>query len=960
MERLDMDLHGLSSEDEAPPHEKDTEYIPESNAGRPPTIALVDSQTKLQMLMDKIDALTHSLNQFQQRQATASNIGKRRHGPEGEDEKDLISADNSIYTVKLTEQPSNIINGTMREYQLEGLNWLLKMNACKVSAILADEMGLGKTLQTISLLAYLILNGETAPSIVLVPKSTLSNWVKEFHFWAPSVQIFEFYGNLEEREQLRPKVPRTNTYNVLLTTYEIAMAEKTVLKGVKWNYVIVDEAHRIKNEKSVLSKIVRLFSTKLKLLITGTPLQNNLHELWSLLNFLMPEIFVSSDDFDQWFDLKNANADNQDYLVRQLHRVLRPFMLRRLKREVESKLPPKNELYVFLGMTKTQRELYKTILTKNIEVINGFGERSQYMNTIMQLRKACNHPYLFEGIEPGPPFVDGDHLIDACMKFKFLDKLIPKLVQGGSKILIFTQMTRLLDILDDFLNMRGYRFCRIDGNTPYLDRESQIDEFQKADSSVNIFILSTRAGGLGINLQSANTVIIYDSDWNPQVDLQAMDRAHRIGQTRTVTVYRFVTEGTVEEKIAERAAKKLKMDHLVIQKGALASQNKAPSAQEMKQILQFGAQQVLKTAHDDIADEDIDTVLQYAQEKTEKINEELTKLEEAFNLKDLSFDGALLYEFEGENYKNVEKEHISLGKRNRKATGSYDTNKNSSAQKKDKSKRGWRALVGGGHPHQFFDDEELDKLDQKEEAWNEYLNTKTKRRTRGEAAADKPLAFTDKDKAYRKELLNEGFANWTKREFNSFITGCEIYGKENFEEIQEEVGTKTLKEVKKYAKAFWEHYASMPNGAELVERIEQGQRDRERLSKIETILGKKRAKIEAGEPIEYPADSEPSHFSREEDEFLLKQLIGKVYGEWDDIKSEIQNLPEFRFNVWFQSKTVEEIEKRCEYLINVLDEESDTPRKKRVIEMDEDGNRTRVEVKPDFQWIITFPKIVLN
>ncbi|CAG9309931.1 unnamed protein product [Blepharisma stoltei] len=960
MARLDMDIQGLSSEDEALPGEKDTEYVPESNAGRPPTIALVDSQTKLQLLMDKIDGLTHSLNQFQQRQNTATNIGKRRHGPEGEDEKDLVSTDSTIYTVKLTEQPKSIVNGVMREYQLEGLNWLLKMNACKVSAILADEMGLGKTLQTISLLSYLILNGETAPSIVLVPKSTLSNWVKEFKHWAPSIQVFEFYGNLEERELLRPKVPRTNTYNVLLTTYEIAMAEKTILKGVKWNYVIVDEAHRIKNEKSVLSKIVRLFSTKLKLLITGTPLQNNLHELWSLLNFLMPEIFVSSDDFDQWFDLKHANSDNQDYLVRQLHRVLRPFMLRRLKREVESKLPPKNELYVFLGMTKTQRELYKTILTKNIEVINGFGERSQYMNTIMQLRKVCNHPYLFEGIEPGPPFVDGDHIIDACMKFKFLDKLIPKLIQNGSKVLIFTQMTRLLDILDDFLNMRGYRFCRIDGNTPYLDRESQIDEFQKADSSINLFILSTRAGGLGINLQSANTVIIYDSDWNPQVDLQAMDRAHRIGQTRTVTVYRFVTEGTVEEKIAERAAKKLKMDHLVIQKGALASQNKAPSAQEMKQILQFGAQQVLKTTGE-IADEDIDTLLQYAQEKTDKLNEELKKLEETFNLKDLSFDGALLYQFEGENYKNVEKEHISLGKRNRKATGAYDMKKSLLAQKKDKSKRGWRALVGGGHPHQFFDDEELDKLDQKEENWNEYLNTKTKRRTRGDAAADKPLAFTDKDKAYRKELLNEGFANWTKREFNSFISGCEIYGKDELDRIQEEVGTKTLKEIKKYSKAFWQHYESMPNGAELVERIEQGQRDRERLSKIEAILGKKRNRIEAGEPLDYPSDPKPTHFSREEDQFLLKQLITRGYGNWDDMKSEIQMVPEFRFNIWFQSKSCDEIEKRCDYLLDILDEESESPRKHRAVEADStDQSRTRIEVNPDFKWIIIFPKIVLT
>lgn len=244
-----------------------------------------------------------------------------------------------------------------------------------------------------------------------------------------------------------------------------------------------------------------------------------------------------------------------------------------------------------------QKQLYKQILTKNFDFINGVSkDKIQLLNILMQLKKVCNHPYLFPNVEPGPPYIDGEHLVENSMKLKILDILLEKMYKEGNKVLIFSQMTTLLNILDDYLRYRGYSYCRIDGalynigSTSSQDREQRIDEFQDPEKQKFIFLLSTRAGGLGINLHAANIVIIYDSDWNPQVDIQAIDRAHRIGQTRSVLIYRFVTDGTVEEKIVERAAKKLKIDHLVIQKGKQV-QNKV-SALEVSNIIQYGASKV--------------------------------------------------------------------------------------------------------------------------------------------------------------------------------------------------------------------------------------------------------------------------------------------------------------------------------------------------------------------------------
>ena len=276
--------------------------------------------------------------------------------------------------------------------------------------------------------------------------------------------------------------------------------------------------------------------------------------------------------------------------------ILRPFLLRRLKSDVEHALLPKIETKLFVGLSHVQREWYTKVLAKDAHALNQIGgaDRVRLLNILMQLRKVCNHPYLFDGAEPGPPFEDGPHLWEASGKMMLLDKLLPKLKAAGSRVLLFSQMTRMLDMFEDYMRLKGYAYCRIDGNTKGIDRDEQMNDFNRPDSDKFIFLLSTRAGGLGVNLQTADIVILYDSDWNPQVDLQAQDRAHRIGQKKQVRVFRFITEGTVEEKIVERAEKKLYLDAVVIQQGRLMEQNKSLSKGELMTMVRFGADEIFR------------------------------------------------------------------------------------------------------------------------------------------------------------------------------------------------------------------------------------------------------------------------------------------------------------------------------------------------------------------------------
>ena len=500
----------------------------------------------------------------------------------------------------------------MRDYQIRGLNWMIALYQSGINGILADEMGLGKTLQTISLVGYMKhFRDQARPHIVIVPKSTQQNWANEFAKWCPTVKVVSLKGNQEERTTFINTVLKDESqWEVLITTYELLLCEASALKKIKWSYLIIDEAHRIKNDQTKLSTIVRQMSSKNRLLITGTPLQNNLHELWALLNFLVPDVFNSDEEFTDLFDADKCLGEDKS-IVTKLHEVLKPFLLRRLKADVEKRLPPKQELKLYVGLSAMQRQLYTKILMKDVDLLNSNQkvEKVRLLNILMQLRKCCNHPYMFDGIEPGPPYTTDRHIVDNCGKMFLLDKLLTRLKQQGSRVLVFVQFKKCLDILEDYCIWQGHDYCRLDGDTAHEDRQNSINEYNAPNSSKFLFMLSTRAGGLGINLMTADVVIIYDSDWNPQADLQAMDRAHRIGQTKTVRVFRLVTDNTVEERIIERAEMKLRLDHVVIQQGRLTDANNKLDKDQMLSMIRHGANYVFASKESDITDKDIDDIL---------------------------------------------------------------------------------------------------------------------------------------------------------------------------------------------------------------------------------------------------------------------------------------------------------------------------------------------------------------
>lgn len=818
---LDSDsVSSISDSESLEESSSDTE-MDQLTVSEPPRLSETGSNTGLASLftngtivLDEEDDVSISSN-FENESDESMNLSDRELEVNGNGKIDKIAStdedDSNVEIVngsKVKDVPIPLLlRGTLRPYQKQGLNWLASLYNNNTNGILADEMGLGKTIQTISLLAYLACeHHKWGPHLIIVPTSVMLNWEMEFKKFAPGFKVLTYYGSPQQRAQKRKGWNKPDAFHVCITSYQLVVQDQQSFKRRRWTYMILDEAHNIKNFRSTRWRALLNFNTENRLLLTGTPLQNNLMELWSLLYFLMPsskvnqampEGFANLDDFQQWFGkpvdriLEQTSAGNSDLIdenerttqkmdeetrntVARLHQVLRPYLLRRLKKDVEKQMPGKYEHIVYCRLSKRQRFLYDDFMSraKTKETLAS-GNFLSIINCLMQLRKVCNHPDLFEvrpivtsfamprsipsyyqstnelvkrlfnkdetvsfqalnldvtGCEnmnyfvcqstgklmTTEPFQDqinklkillvefensdpinyvsyyqrlrreeqaeikeklehvvylnnlrcgrkpiyGESLLrlltvnahdfsdepynkycltlsgrvdkmnDTIEKYSIItpaavaldmkDQLIPistkqrilhevaenkidnpfhkaqvklsiafpdktllqydcgklqklatllqELTSQGHRALIFTQMTKVLDILEQFLNIHGYRYMRLDGATKIEDRQLLTEKFNR-DPKIPVFILSTRSGGLGINLTGADTVIFYDSDWNPAMDKQCQDRCHRIGQVRDVHIYRFVSEYTIESNIIKKANQKRQLDNVVIQEG---------------------------------------------------------------------------------------------------------------------------------------------------------------------------------------------------------------------------------------------------------------------------------------------------------------------------------------------------------------------------------------------------------
>ncbi|KAI9323763.1 SNF2 family N-terminal domain-containing protein [Dichotomocladium elegans] len=907
---------------------------------------------------DKDAALQKVLEEKRQ-EAKAEEGSRRRRKTEKEEDEEILkdeSGESDEQLTVFTESPSYVTGGKLRDYQVQGLNWMVSLYENGINGILADEMGLGKTLQTISFLGYLKhIRGINGPHLVVVPKSTLHNWKNEFNKWTPDFNAFVFHGDKDTRSELIRDRIKPMDFEICITSYEICLLEKSQFKKISWQYIIIDEAHRIKNENSMLSQIMRILESKNRMLITGTPLQNNLHELWALLNFLLPDVFNSSEAFDDWF----AGQDgDQKKVIEQLHKVLRPFLLRRLKSDVEKSLLPKKEVNVYVKMSSMQRKWYQKILEKDIDAINGGSGMSKregktrLLNIVMQLRKCCNHPYLFDGAEPGPPYTTDQHIVDNAGKMIVLDKLLTRLKAKGSRVLLFSQMSRVLDILEDYCWWRGYEYCRIDGQTNQEDRIDAIDEYNKPGSDKFIFLLTTRAGGLGINLTTADIVVLFDSDWNPQVDLQAMDRAHRIGQTKQVYVYRLVTENAIEEKVLERAAQKLRLDQLVIQQGRTQQPQKAPSKDELLNMIQHGAEKIFnegETNDSMTGDDDIDEILRRGEEKTA----ELSKKYENLNIDELrNFTSESAYQWNGEDWSNKRKaggvglSWLGPAKRERKGNYAVDDYYKEVLRisTKTPSTKAPRTKRYACEDFQFFPPR-LQELNEKdtlylrksvgykvppvsEEGDAEEIKQQEKERVEEQRKIDEAEPLTEQEEAERKTLYESGFSNWSKKDFMTFINACARYGRDNLQAIADEIEGKTLDDVKEYSEVFWERYTEIADYERQIAKIERGENELEKMADIQEQLSEKvsRHRVPLQQlKIHYTQPTKGKNYTEEEDRFLLVMLEKYGYGTenvYDHIRREIKESPMFRFDWFLKSRTSQEIARRCNTLIGLVQKEN--------------------------------------
>merc|ERR1711871_1174432 len=588
---------------------------------------------------------------------------------------------------EIIKQPEQL-TATLHEHQINGISWMVSMFNKGMSMILGDQMGLGKTIQSIGFISYLkYTQKQQGPYLVVMPLSVLSNWMSEFEKFCPRLKVIRFHGPKGERNRIKTEeINDLENFDVLLTTYEMLVSESNFFKRrFVWASIIVDEGHRLKNEKSQLSDKLKSVPAICRVILTGTPLQNNLRELWALLHFLQPDIFTAAtaEKFEEGFDLAKGKIDQS--ILRKARQLLSIFMLRRLKENIDIKLPSKKEVTILVPLTSTQKEWYKRLLcgldegttetvmsakTDNIssststdslaaendesgnpnkkqrvssdtdltkavasstsENKMGDSDWRKLMNLLLQLRKVCNHVMLMQDAQEEL----NDAIIEGSGKLKMLDRMLPRLKADGNRVLIFSQFTSMLNILEEYCDSRNHTYVRLDGETNRVQRRLDVRRYNAPNSPIFVFLISTRAGGLGLNLATSDTVILYDSDWNPQVDLQAMERSHRIGQTKAVRVYRLICSGSVEERMINRAGKKLFLNAMVAEKinrdeesagdDAVineSSENDAAAAvgiggasiskNEVASLIRFGANAVVQNADEsEISDNRLDRLLE--------------------------------------------------------------------------------------------------------------------------------------------------------------------------------------------------------------------------------------------------------------------------------------------------------------------------------------------------------------
>ncbi|XP_022907582.2 lymphoid-specific helicase-like [Onthophagus taurus] len=565
---------------------------------------------------------------------------------EGKKLKNMLNQPVTQESISDKNKDLKYFTGTLRDYQIDGVHWLKTLYQNGVNGILADEMGLGKTIQVIALLAHLYEKRSSGPFLIIVPLSTLGNWQNEFKKFAPSLPVVEFYGDIEERKKLQRSLFKTFTLKgdnvpvkpIVITTRHMVSKQLALFASIKFKCLIVDEAHMLKNYKSKVSCELRTLQCSNKLLLTGTPLQNNLDELWSILNFIMPMIFKRIDMFSSFLLLEDLQDNDKiikeeesTNIVSKIHRMLAPFILRRLKSEVLDDIVPKKEVLVYCPLSQTQKNLYSYALEKNLNALAGktieeeevidvdqprkkrkcrnenidytldyikkddcpivnvntsekrfftvdgqpyLTKLASVLNPVMLFKKLANHPHLiqFPITEDLKERLVDQRLITESGKMMVLDALLKKLHKTNHKVLIFSTFTSMLDLLEDYMGLAGYNFRRLDGSDRLDVRGISVDDFNN-DSDVFIFLISTRAGGLGLNLTGADTVIFFDRDWNPQMDLQAQDRCHRIGQTKPVMVYSLITKNTIDEKIVSLGHVKRRLEKIVIKDGKFSNAN---------------------------------------------------------------------------------------------------------------------------------------------------------------------------------------------------------------------------------------------------------------------------------------------------------------------------------------------------------------------------------------------------